>query len=216
MATQPQAPAEWSSPPLYPGPTPHGPQWRRRLFQLSSNRSQTTAHQPGAQFTLRNTEFTAWVSDSPFSSLYVSHKYFFQAKTPPQTVLGPHPRSPSIIPNLASSGTHPHTNIPAGGTSNQNNILFLTCSPTSATDSWNMDLPRTRQSDPTTCFIFRKGKSQRPGRSCNVPGSPQRDDGTLGPLLFAIPKAFSERWSLCTSCYINHKWLCRSVCFWHR
>lgn len=150
------------------------------------------AHQSGAQFTLRNTEFTAWVSDSPFSSLYVPHKYFFQAKTSPQTVLGPHLLSPSIIPNPASSGTHPHTNIPAGGTSNQNSILFHTCAPASATDSRNMDLPRMRQSDPT-CFTFQKGKVRGLAGHATCLGLHNVTAGKLGPLLFAIPKAFSER-----------------------
>ena len=114
MATQPQAPAEWSSPPLYPGPTPHGPRRRRRLFQLSSNRSQTTAHQPGAQFTLRNTEFTAWVSDSPFSSLYVSHKYFFQAKTPPKQCWVPTREALPLFQTLPPLGLIPTlTYLPA-------------------------------------------------------------------------------------------------------
>lgn len=45
--------------------------------------------------------------------------------------------------------------------------------------------------------------------------SPAWRTGNWDPLLFAIPKAFSERWRLCTSCYINHEWLCRSAHFWH-
>lgn len=114
-------------------------------FPATSLRREHINPEPSAHYVSRSSQPGFQTARSHYMSLINNS---FRLKRPQNSTVSPSAKPFRYSKPCLPWDSSPY-NIPASGTLNQNSILFHTRAPASATNSWNVDLPRTRQSDPS-------------------------------------------------------------------